>query len=201
MEKNERNQKGNVDENYLLGTLIDIEIDNLIHCKNAIDLEKVDRLIQDIQDAPQIVIIGSRASSVLVSYATYIFNKIGIRTLGFDTADTKSIDTIINFDRTTLVIAIGFARYPRSTIVAARFLKTRGYKVVSVTDNKKSPLEELSAYSFKLKADSYGFVDSYSSAMTLINLLATIISKISSDDVSKRLKDFNETAQQLDFYL
>ena len=62
----------NADKEYLLGTLIDIEIDNLMDCKNAIDLEMVQQLIEDMQAAPEVVVIGSRASTVLVSYTTYI---------------------------------------------------------------------------------------------------------------------------------
>ena len=193
--------KKDIDMDYLLSTLIDIEIDNLMHCKDSIDFEMVQRLVKDIQESPEVVIIGSRASGVLVSYATYIFNKIGIRTSGFDAADTKSLDTINNIDRSALVITIGFARYPKSTIVTAHFLKKKGYRIVSITDNKKSPLTDLSEYAFKLKADSYGFTDSYTSAMLLFNLVVTLAGKASYRDTTKRLEEFNETAQQLDFYL
>lgn len=113
---------------YLTGALIDIEMENLMQFRRTVDFDMLKTLVNDIQEAPEVVIIGSRASSVLVSYATYIFNKIGIRTSGFDAADTKSLDSIINIDRTALVIAFGFARFPKSTIVTSRFLKNRGYK-------------------------------------------------------------------------
>ena len=190
----------NADKEYLLGTLIDIEIDNLMDCKNAIDLEMVQQLIEDMQAAPEVVVIGSRASTVLVSYTTYIFNKIGIRTSGFDAADTKTLDNIINIDRSALVIAFGFPLYPKPTIVATRFLKNRGYKIVSITDKKKSPLAELSEYAFRLQANSYGYTDTYTSGILLINLITALIGKIQGTDINRHLREFNETAQQLDFY-
>ena len=102
----------NTDAEYLLEALTDIEIDNLMSCREDVDLNMVQQLIEDIQDAPEVVVIGSRASTVFVSYTTYIFNKIGIRTSGFDSADTKTLDNIINIDRSALVICFGFPRYP-----------------------------------------------------------------------------------------
>ena len=190
----------NTDAEYLLEALTDIEIDNLTSCREDIDLNMVQQLIEDIQAAPEVVVIGSRASTVFVSYTTYIFNKIGIRTSGFDSADTKTLDNIINIDRSALVICFGFPRYPKSTIIAARFLKNRGYKIVSVTDKKKSPLVEFSEYAFRLQANSYGFADTYTSGMLLINLIVALIGRTEGADVNRHLREFNETAKQLDFY-
>lgn len=193
-------EQKNVDMEYLLESLIDIEIDNLVNCKSAIDIEMVQRLTNDILEAPEVVVIGSRSSNVLVSYATYILNKIGIRTSGYDAADTKTLDNINNVGRTALIIAFGFPRYPKSTIVTTRFLKNKGYKIVSVTDKRKSPLAELSDYSFRLQATSYGFTDTYASGMLLLNLVAALIGRIQSADTKRHLREFDETARQLDFY-
>lgn len=190
----------NVDMEYLRDALIDIEIDNLINCKKDIKPDMVQCLIEDIQTAPEVVVIGSRVSTILVSYATYIFNKIGIRTSGYDAADTKTLDNINNIDRSALVISIGFSRYPKSTIVATRFLKNKGYKIIGVTDKKKSPLNELCNYTFNLQGNSYGFTDTYTSAMLLINLVVAYFGKTQGSDVNRHLREFNETAQQLDFY-
>ena len=104
------------------------------------------------------------------------------------------------YKRQALVIAFGFPRYPKPTIVATRFLKNRGYKIVSITDKKKSPLAELSEYAFRLQANSYGYTDTYTSGILLINLITALIGKIQGTDINRHLREFNETAQQLDFY-
>ena len=190
----------NINVEYLKGALIDIEIDNLLACKQDIDPSSFQQFVKDINAAPEIIVLGSRASTVLVSYASYILNKIGKRTSGFDAADTKILDTINNIDRSALVISVCFSRYPKSTVVATRFLKNRGYKIVGLTDQKNSPLNELSDYTFKLQANSYGFTDTYASAMLLINLLVAFIAKTQGNEIKRCLNDFNETAKQLEFY-
>lgn len=190
----------NINVEYLKGALIDIEIDNLLACKQDIDPSSFQQFVKDINAAPEIIVLGSRASTVLVSYASYILNKIGKRTSGFDAADTKILDTINNIDRSALVISVCFSRYPKSTVVATRFLKNRGYKIVGLTDQKNSPLNELSDYTFKLQANSYGFTDTYTSAMLLINLLVAFIAKTQGNEIKRYLNDFNETAKQLEFY-
>lgn len=190
----------NINIDYLKGSLIDIEIDNLLNCKNDIDSSSFNEFVKDIIAAPEIIIVGSRASTVLVSYAAYILNKIGKRTSGFDAADTKILDNINNVDRSALVISVCFSRYPKSTVVVTRFLKNIGYKIVGITDKKKSPLNELSDYVFNLQANSYGFTDTYTSAMLLINLLVAYIAKSQGNEVNRHLNEFNETAKQLEFY-
>ena len=130
----------NADKEYLLGTLIDIEIDNLMDCKNAIDLEMVQQRSKICKRRRKwwSSVPGLLRYWSLIRHIFSTRSASGHRVLMRPTR--KTLDNIINIDRSALVIAFGFPRYPKPTIVATRFLKNRGYKIVSITDKKKNLL-------------------------------------------------------------
>ena len=43
---------------YLTGALIDIEIENLMQFRRTIDFDMLQTLVKDIQEAPEVVILG-----------------------------------------------------------------------------------------------------------------------------------------------
>ncbi len=181
--------------------LVNIEMGNMLDFKQSLDKKTVLRLVEDIINAPEVVILGTRASEAVISYAVYILNKIGIRATKLDSANTNYFDHINNIDRSALVIAVGFARYPKATIVAVNHLKRKGFKIASITDFTRSPLVSLSEYSIILKSSSREFTDSYSASMLLLNLVVITIQKCNKEFVEKKLREFDETAFNMDYYI
>ena len=188
------------EKNKVLERLAEIEMDNIKEFADTLELDKVDQLLEDIDRSGEVIFLASRASSVLADYSSYMFNKIGIKAVGYDVSDTKVIDTLRNVDRTSLVIAFAFPRYPKSAITTARYLKTRGFRVVGITEGEASPLKPFSDYWFDIKCDVYAFTDSYSAVMLLINYLVALYSICHEEDSMRQLKEFNEVAKQFEFY-
>ena len=181
--------------------LVSIEMGNMLDFKQNVDRKNILRLVQDIISAPEVVLLGTRASEPIMSYGVYILNKIGIRATKLDSANTNYYDQVNNIDRSAMVIALGFARYPKATIVAASNLKRKGFKIASITDFVRSPLVNLSEYSIIVRASSREFTDSYVSAMLLLNLIVVIIQKCNGEYVEKKLKEYDENAFSMDYYI
>ncbi len=184
----------------LLEHLINMEINNLLDIKNTVDINMVCQLLTDIEGATDVIFIASRASVVLADYSAYIFNKIGVRSVGYDVSDTMGLDSIRNADRSTLIIAFAFPRYPKSTMVTARYLKNKGFKVVGITEGKHSPLTGFCDYCFDIKCDAYSFTDSYAPVILLINYIVALYGHMHADTAERQLKEFNEVAKQFSFY-
>ncbi|MDD4356127.1 MAG: SIS domain-containing protein [Smithellaceae bacterium] len=185
----------------VLKTMSNIEINNIFAFKESLSPERLNRLLRDILNAPEVIMMGARTSNILVSYATSLLNKIGIRATNIDASDTNYFDKINNIDRSALIIAIGLSRYPKAIPVAMNFLKKKGFRIVAITDFPQSPLIPIAEYHFFVKINSYDFTDSYSTTLILINLIVIMISKINKEEVGKRIKEFDETANQLDYFL
>ena len=93
---------------------------NMRNMFNSLDYDKFINLIKDIMSFPELIIIGTSISHSS-QYASYILNKIGINAKKITSADSTSFDNIQNFDRSSLVIAFGFKRYPKETIATKLF--------------------------------------------------------------------------------
>ncbi len=181
-------------------SVADAEAYNMSNLLASIEVDKFSSLIHDILNSPEVIIIGTRASITLAQYASYMLNKIGINVKKITSADTSSFDNIQNFDRSSLVIAFGFKRYPKETIKLLNYFSRKNFKIISITDNSSSPLCNFSSYSIYIQAYSLAYTDSFVNGMVLINALALTIGKIDNKKVVKRLNDFEETARSLEYY-
>jgi|LAHS01.1.fsa_nt_gb DNA-binding MurR/RpiR family transcriptional regulator len=184
----------------ILSLNIEVEENNMRSMLSSIDQDKLCELISDIINSPEVIIIGTRASTTLAHYSSYMLNKIGINVKKITSAGTSSFDNIQNFDRSSLVIAFGFPRYPMETIKILNYFTRKNFKIISITDNEKSPLCNFSSYSLFVKAYSIGYTDSFINGLVLINTIALAIGKIDNKKVIKRLNDFEETAKSLEYY-
>ena len=124
----------------ILSAVVEVENKNMRNMFNSLEYDKFVSLIEDIMNFPELIIIGTRVSAILAQYASYILNKIGINVKKITSADTTSFDNIQNFDRSSLVIAFGFKRYPKETIKLLNYFSRKNFKIVSITDEPKSPL-------------------------------------------------------------
>jgi len=190
--------KSNIED--IFKTIIEVETSNINDMISSINYNKVTDLINDIITSPEVIIIGTRASITLAQYASYILNKIGINVKKITSADTSSFDNIQNFDRSSLIIAFGFPRYPKETIKLLNYFNRKNFKIISITDNVNSPLCNFSSYSIFVQAYSLAYTDSFTNGLALINTIAIVIGKIDNKKVIKRLNDFEETAKSLEYY-
>ncbi len=184
----------------IFASLIDAEAYNMNNLLASIEINDFSALIHDILNSPEVIIIGTRASITLAQYASYMLNKIGINVKKITSADTSSFDNIQNFDRSSLVIAFGFKRYPKETIKLLNYFSRKNFKIISITDNTGSPLCNFSNYSLYIQAYSLAYTDSFVNGLVLINALALAIGKIDNKKVIRRLNDFEETAKSLEYY-
>ncbi|WMJ78060.1 MULTISPECIES: MurR/RpiR family transcriptional regulator [unclassified Sedimentibacter] len=181
-------------------SVADAEAYNMRNLLDSIEIDKFSSLIHDILNSPEVIIIGTRSSITLAQYASYMLNKIGVNVKKITSADTSSFDNIQNFDRSSLVIAFGFKRYPKETIKLLNYFSRKNFKIISITDNSSSPLCNFSSYSIYIQAYSLAYTDSFVNGMVLINALALAIGKMDNKKVVKRLNDFEETARSLEYY-
>ncbi|NLM43022.1 MAG: MurR/RpiR family transcriptional regulator [Clostridiales bacterium] len=184
----------------ILSAVIEVENKNMRDMLNTLEYDKFVKLIKDIMSFPELIIIGTRVSAILAQYASYILNKIGINVKKITSADTTSFDNIQNFDRSSLVIAFGFKRYPKETIKLLNYFSRKNFKIVSITDEPESPLCDLSSYSIFVQAHSLAYTDSLVNSLALINAIAIAIGKADNKKVVKRLREFEETAKTLDYF-
>ena len=83
------------------------------------------------------------------------------------------------------MIAISFPRYSADTINAVKFAKSRGIEIVAITDQRQSPVAQLSETALLAPSEMLSFIDSMTAPMSLINALLVGIATRMGTDVAE----------------
>ena len=164
-----------MDVDKIIDTVLRMEINNLKETRQELNTDMIKDVVNCLVNARKIFVVGFRSSAplaeFLVYYLSYIFENLTLVTLG--TSDIYS--QLVHVTGEDVVIGLGFPRYSNQTVEGLRFAKSRGAKVVTITDNRTSPLYELADNCILTKSDMNSFVDSLVAPLSIINALIIMV--------------------------
>ncbi|MGI6663970.1 MAG: MurR/RpiR family transcriptional regulator [Christensenellaceae bacterium] len=162
-------------EEDIIDSVLKMETNNLKATRQMLDMEVLEDVIESIVQARKIFVIGFRSSAPLAQFLTYylsfIFENPQQITLG--AADIYS--QLVHVDKEDVVIGLGFPRYSMQTVEGLEFAKERGAKIITLTDNKLSPLYAVADDCILTKSNINSFVDSLVAPLSIINALIIMI--------------------------
>ena len=98
------------------------------------------------------------------------------------------------------MIAFSFPRYSKDTINAARFARSRRAEIIAITDQKQSPVAQLSSAALLAPSEMLSFIDSMTAPMSLINALLVGIATKMGTDVTKTFTTLERLWDQYDVF-
>lgn len=190
----------NIDVNKITEMVISAEINNLTNLLASIDIETLKEIVKEIISTEDMIVVATRASAPIAIYAEYIFNRIGKKTRKIISGGTENFDDIVAIERNALILAFGFARYPKETVRALNFFKKKNFKIISVTDSFMSPLAQFSDLVLTVPYESVSFTDSYAVPISIVNILVTLTSQYDEEKTLKHLIEFEDIAKDMGFF-
>ncbi|MGL5647405.1 MAG: MurR/RpiR family transcriptional regulator [Clostridium sp.] len=171
------------DEDALKGVLKS-DMENIRLTLEKIDTKVFEQVVDEIFKAKNIYIIGLRSSTAVAEFLGFYLNIIlqNVRTVSYGISDI--FEQIINVKEGDLVIGIGFPRYASKTIDALDFSKSRGAKVVAITDSANSPLATKSDMALIAQSNMASFVDSLVAPLSLINALIIAVGMREKENIA-----------------
>lgn len=145
------------------------EIENLKRLYDHFSEEDFDRAVEEIIKAKHILIVGLRVSSSLAVYFGYLLKKVKEAVTVITQSGSTAYDLLGSLDKDSLIIALGFRRYPNELIEVLRYCKNRGLKILAVTDSVVSPVAALSDLIQVVEYEGESFVDTFAAPICLIN--------------------------------
>ncbi|WP_297634570.1 MurR/RpiR family transcriptional regulator [uncultured Clostridium sp.] len=160
------------------------DMENIRSTLEKINPEIFEQVIDEIFKAKKIYIIGLRSSTAVAEFLGFYLNIIlqNVRTVSYGISDI--FEQIINVREGDLVIGIGFPRYASKTIDALDFAKSRGAKVVAITDSIISPLSVKSDLSLIAESNMASFVDSLVAPLSLVNALIIAVGMREKENIA-----------------
>jgi DNA-binding MurR/RpiR family transcriptional regulator len=131
---------------------------SLTRLRQQLDGSAIEEMVQVLENAETIYIVGQRRSFPVASYLAYALAKIGVRNVLVDNLASMSADVLRFAGERDAAVCISFTPYSGATLDLAAQLALQGVPTVSITDSAFSPLTQSStAWVEIVEADFGGF--------------------------------------------
>ena len=170
----------------ILGSVMQRDMNSIHNVIEQLDRDAFSRAVDKLLGAEHIYILGVRSSSFLAGYLNFylhlIFKNV---TLVQSSAAGEIFEQLFRSGEGDVMIAFSFPRYSKDTINAARFARSRGAEIIAITDQKQSPVAQMSSAALLAPSEMLSFIDSMTAPMSLINALLVGIATKMGTDVTK----------------
>ncbi|MFZ5354181.1 MAG: MurR/RpiR family transcriptional regulator [Bacillota bacterium] len=180
------------DEESVLKNVLKADIDNIRATYDEIDTAAFEKVVKHILEAKSVYILGLRSSTALSEFLGFYLNLIrdNVHVVTYTIGDI--FEQLFRIGEDDLVIGMGFPRYSSRTIGALEYARSRGAKVVAITDSLLSPLASNADYTLIAKSNMESFVDSIVAALSVLNALIIAVGLREKSSISKTFTRLEE---------
>jgi len=108
--------------------------------REKVDHAAIDSAVAILAAADTIYLLGLRRSFPIASYMSYAMGKLGVRNILVDAVAGMGAEQASFISPADAALAISFAPYANETVALTDAAKSRGAKIVTITDSVFSPL-------------------------------------------------------------
>ena len=160
----------------VLGAVLQSDMEKLREVVAKADRQEFNRVVDRIQGARHVYILGARSSTFVAGYLNfYLHLLLENVTLVQTTAAGEIFEQLFRIGTEDVLIAISFPRYSSITVNTVKFAKERGAAIVAITDNELSPVYQMSEAALLTPCEMISFVDSMVAPLSLINALVVAL--------------------------
>lgn len=177
----------------ILGTVMQRDADSIQSAIQRVDREEFNRVVDRLNSAEHIYILGVRSSSFLAGYLNFYLHLIFKNVIYVQNSAAGEIyEQLIHIGKGDVVLAISFPRYSKMVIHAVELARDRGADVVAITDSTVSPIYQMATASLLVRCDAISFVDSMAAPLSLLNALILALGRSKSEEVAKTYSEMEQ---------
>lgn len=192
--------QGSLNNKYLIQNILNSDIDNIRYTLDELRHDEFEHVINHINEADNIYIVGFRTTKILTEYLGYYLNLIhdNVKVITYGVGDIY--EDIIKAKRGDLVIGISFPRYSSKTYEIMKYLKDKGLNIVGITDNERSPITRLSNNYLIAKSNIISFVDTLVAPLSLMNAIIIGVGLSNKDKIKEVFNELEHLWEQYEIY-
>ena len=157
--------------------------------------------VEALLAADTIYLIGVRSASGLAQfmncYLTILFKHVKLINA---LSSSEMFEQMHAIGPSDAIVGVSFPRYSQRTVKALRFAKSRGAKVIGITDSEQSPLVEFCDCKLLARCEILSYVDSLVAPLSVINALLVELSIRKKNELDATLTDLENTFDEYDVY-
>jgi len=166
-----------------LGRIISEEIDNLRQLYESVDIETVERMVDQLNRSPQVFVVGSRLSYTLAYYMGWSLIKVRGNVQILKGSDRTTIDWLTIAPPDSLVVIIATSRYPNELIRIGKLARRLNLDLHLITDTTMCPIIQFADLSLVSPSRHIPYIGTPTTLSCLIYYLINELVRKSGDNV------------------
>jgi len=184
----------------VLTSVLQADLANLRLTAEAISVGTFSQVVKELHSRDEAHIIGLRSAYSLAQFLASAMRYLG-RNVHLLTPAAGDLWTDLGFIKPgSVLVALSFPRYTRLTIEVAEFYKESGGTVISFSDSAVSPLAVYSDYVLPCSFRIDSFMESFVSALSLLNAVVTGVAFLDGEKSLTRLRHLERLWEEKGVY-
>ena len=188
------------DDSTILNKVLKSDIDNIRDTLDAIDENAFKGAADKILKARKIYILGMRSSFTIAQYLGFYLDIIldNVHIIRMDMGD--AFEQVVRVNEDDVLITISFPRYSRKSYQVAKYAKSKGAHIISITDSMFAPVASISDNTLLVKSNMASFVDSLVPALSVANALVISVGMKEKEDIKEYFDDLETIWKEYSVY-
>ena len=185
----------------LLSMVIQSDIEKLRTTAEIVSRQDFLAAVEIILKARRVYIVGVRSTAPLANFLGYYLGQMLETVHTVTVSGTSAVfEQIISVDERDAVIAFSFPRYSTSTAQGAQYCRSKGAKVIGITDSPTSPLGRNCDHVLLAKSDMISLVDSLTAPLSIANALIVAIAARREQELEKKFSELEHLWEKYNVY-
>ena len=185
----------------VLNLVLQSDIDKLRQTAEMVSREDFRQAVEAILSAKRVFILGVRSTAPLAEFLGYYLRQMLDDVRIVTTSGTSAVfERIISANRQDAVVAFSFPRYSTSTAQGAEYCRSKGARVIGITDSLASPLGRSCDHVLLAKSDMISLVDSLTAPLSIVNALLVSIAARREKEMSQKFAELESVWEKYNVY-
>lgn len=185
----------------ILDMIFDSDMQNLQRTKAELDRSAFELVVDMIDKADTIYILGIRNCEPLANFLGFYLNMMFDNVKLLTTNSTSEIfEQMMRIGSKDVLIGISFPRYSVRTLKAMEFANSRSVNVVAITDDHHSPMTLYSSCNLIAKSEMASVIDSLTAPLSVVNGLIAALAVKHSKEMSEYLETLDKVWEEYQIY-
>lgn len=185
----------------VLSMVIQSDMDKLRQTDEMVSRQDFHAAVDAILNARRVFVLGVRSAAPLANFLGYYLRQMLDSVHIVTSSGTSAVfEQVISADERDAVIAFSFPRYSTSTAQGAQYCRSKGTKVIGITDSLDSPLGRNCDHVLLAKSDMISLVDSLTAPLSICNALIVAIAAKRGRSLEQRFSELESLWEKYNVY-
>lgn len=184
----------------VLADVLSRDMNNLKVTLEETDPEIFTRFVEEMDSAQRIFIIALRSTHCLGMFMTSALRFLGREVIPLIPGTGEMWDQLRDLGSEDVLIGFAFPRYTKVTVQVMDYARDQDARVLAVTDGELSPLNRSAHFSLSVPYGIESYIESFTSALSLVNALVTALAFQSRADTLQILSEMESVWEREEVY-